>query len=314
MEGIPERKHIFVPVVFRKQVKSTFGSLGSTSRFNPPSRSARLEYQYEKVAPPCILAIRPGARNSTVHKQLTEIAEVLVQGLAERSFEVVTNVDIYTRESGTELPADEEDFEITEQLGVTFLDTDTAYQIQMALPGVKNTKVEAPNKVTVRACMQEHFHREQLSDMNSVYCSKCKKHQRKWQSMSLWTVPSVLIVHLKRFGADNGLNGRLEKIRCEVELSLKMNLDEFLQGPASVSPTFELYGVVNHTGSLSRGHYTANALVTSIRDTSGTETGKWYNFNDPSVRACGTDDLDGKAGYILFYRRTDGCKEERSAS
>ena len=69
---------------------------------------------------------------------------------------------------------------------------------------------------------------------------------------------------------------------------------------AGVSSTYDLFGVVNHFGSLNGGHYTATCK-NSI-------DGKWYYFNDSSVSGGGSDSssrIMADAAYVLFYRRRD---------
>lgn len=62
------------------------------------------------------------------------------------------------------------------------------------------------------------------------------------------------------------------------------------------STEYELYAVSNHYGGLGGGHYTAYAK----------NDGKWYEFNDSSVRAVSEDSLKGSGAYMLFYRRKGG--------
>lgn len=64
---------------------------------------------------------------------------------------------------------------------------------------------------------------------------------------------------------------------------------------ASEQPIYELYAVSNHYGGLGGGHYTAYAK----------NNGKWYDFNDSSVRACNESHVGGSGAYILFYKRKD---------
>lgn len=69
---------------------------------------------------------------------------------------------------------------------------------------------------------------------------------------------------------------------------------------AGVSSIYDLFGVVNHFGSLNGGHYTATCK-NSI-------DGKWYYFNDSSVSGGGSDSstrIMADAAYVLFYRRRD---------
>ena len=57
--------------------------------------------------------------------------------------------------------------------------------------------------------------------------------------------------------------------------------------------TFDLYGIINHYGSLDRGHYTAMCEVSD---------GEWALFNDNSVSRIEEDQINKKSAYVLFYR------------
>ena len=61
---------------------------------------------------------------------------------------------------------------------------------------------------------------------------------------------------------------------------------------------YDLYGVVNHSGSLNFGHYTAQAF--------NTESNKWHNFNDSmvsEVKGNLQEDIVTPRAYVLFYRK-----------
>lgn len=69
---------------------------------------------------------------------------------------------------------------------------------------------------------------------------------------------------------------------------------------------YDLYGVVNHFGSLNSGHYTANCF-NEIHQ-------KWFNFNDSSVsevyKGIGQPSIDElkphivkSSAYVLFYKK-----------
>eukprot|EP00619_Florenciella_sp_RCC1007_P020039 CAMPEP_0205946996 /NCGR_PEP_ID=MMETSP1325-20131115/69337_1 /ASSEMBLY_ACC=CAM_ASM_000708 /TAXON_ID=236786 /ORGANISM="Florenciella sp., Strain RCC1007" /LENGTH=151 /DNA_ID=CAMNT_0053318093 /DNA_START=461 /DNA_END=916 /DNA_ORIENTATION=- len=60
---------------------------------------------------------------------------------------------------------------------------------------------------------------------------------------------------------------------------------------------YELYGVVNHLGTMSAGHY-----VSSIRTRSD---GKWHIFNDNILSETSEKDLVNDTAYILWYVRKD---------
>ena len=63
----------------------------------------------------------------------------------------------------------------------------------------------------------------------------------------------------------------------------------------SAEPIYNLYAISNHFGGLGGGHYTATAK----------NGGKWYDFNDSSVRECREGSIGGSGAYILFYKRRD---------
>ena len=98
---------------------------------------------------------------------------------------------------------------------------------------------------------------EQLDDENLYNCAKCKKPTRAIKSIELAKIPPFLIIHLKRFTANR------RKIERPIRFPLK-NLK--LQVSGGKVFHFDLYGVINHYGSLDRGHYTAMCKVKPRRD------------------------------------------------
>lgn len=62
---------------------------------------------------------------------------------------------------------------------------------------------------------------------------------------------------------------------------------------------YDLYGVVNHSGSLGGGHYTSMCF-NEVEE-------KWFNFNDSFVTEVKPPDVDKDLitprAYVLFYMR-----------
>ena len=54
-----------------------------------------------------------------------------------------------------------------------------------------------------------------------------------------------------------------------------------------------LYGVVQHSGSIDRGHYVANVLVAS--------QDQWYKFDDNDVSSMSRSSIVSENAYLLFY-------------
>ena len=63
---------------------------------------------------------------------------------------------------------------------------------------------------------------------------------------------------------------------------------------------YDLFGVVNHYGSLNFGHYKAVALCEN----------KWIEYDDSSTRVVQEEDVVTEAAYIYFFKRRGFGEEE----
>ena len=66
---------------------------------------------------------------------------------------------------------------------------------------------------------------------------------------------------------------------------------------------YDLFAVVNHSGNLGGGHYTAFVL----------RQGQWYLFNDSQVQTVRESQVQSSSAYILFYRLR-GADDDSSSS
>jgi len=64
---------------------------------------------------------------------------------------------------------------------------------------------------------------------------------------------------------------------------------------------YSLYGVVNHSGGLNSGHYTA---YTRLKQKDG-ERGNWYYISDSSFHQVTISEVLKSSAYILFYERKE---------
>ncbi|KAK0239282.1 ubiquitin carboxyl-terminal hydrolase 4 [Armillaria nabsnona] len=185
--------------------------------------------------------------------------------------------------------------------------TSTTYNVfsilQLPIPSGK--------RVTLQQCLDALFNDEILEKDDAWDCPKCKTKRKALKKLSLARSPPILLIHLKRFEA----NGRFsDKIDTFVEFPLK-DLDmtsrmplpphneALLNGGVVMSPNdprrqippykYDLYGVTNHTGNLSSGHYTA--LVRS--------SGRWNYCDDSSIKTVDDRDVVSQKAYVLFYKR-----------
>jgi hypothetical protein len=135
---------------------------------------------------------------------------------------------------------------------------------------------------------------EKLDEQNEWFCPNCRTFVQADKKIDIWSVPEILIVHLKRFSA--GPTGH--KIDTFVDFPDEMDLTPYVVGPhAPEQMTYVLYAVSEHSGSLMGGHYTAHAIVASEG------TSEWYSFNDSSCFPASAPDAHNARAYVLFYQR-----------
>jgi ubiquitin C-terminal hydrolase len=60
---------------------------------------------------------------------------------------------------------------------------------------------------------------------------------------------------------------------------------------------YDLYGIINHYGSLSFGHY-----ISTIKNF---DENQWYQYDDSHRTQISEDQIQKEAAYILFYVRKD---------
>uniref|UniRef100_A0A3Q2PV02 USP domain-containing protein n=1 Tax=Fundulus heteroclitus TaxID=8078 RepID=A0A3Q2PV02_FUNHE len=95
----------------------------------------------------------------------------------------------------------------------------------------------------------------------------------KLQKLDMHHHPDVLTLLLKRFKFDYQAMDYM-KIKCHVKIPEKLKIPS-LNRSSHQSQTYQLYALVEHSGELRSGHYTAR-----IRSQ---DDDKWYTFNDSTV-------------------------------
>ncbi|XP_064374650.1 ubiquitin carboxyl-terminal hydrolase 4 isoform X2 [Dromaius novaehollandiae] len=155
--------------------------------------------------------------------------------------------------------------------------------------------------VALRDCIELFTTMETLGEHDPWYCPNCKKHQQATKKFDLWSLPKILVVHLKRFSYSRYWRDKLDTV---VEFPIRgLNMSEFVCDPRAGSYVYDLIAVSNHYGAMGVGHYTAYAK-NKVND-------KWYYFDDSSVSVASEDQIVTKAAYVLFYQRRNN--EEHAA-
>ncbi|GAA6084789.1 ubiquitin carboxyl-terminal hydrolase 47-like isoform X3 [Tachysurus ichikawai] len=140
--------------------------------------------------------------------------------------------------------------------------------------------------------------RIKLDEDNWLYCKKCgqKNETETWNEIK--ELPTILTLYPKRFYFDY-YQMRPVKNHCPMDIPLQLVMSTNLK--------YELYAVINHIGNESGGHY--NAVIKSFED------GKWYCFDDTSVRK----DLESsfrlsRQAYLLMYRKVDRLSQDEKST
>uniref|UniRef100_A0A8D3BQ40 Ubiquitin carboxyl-terminal hydrolase n=1 Tax=Scophthalmus maximus TaxID=52904 RepID=A0A8D3BQ40_SCOMX len=133
----------------------------------------------------------------------------------------------------------------------------------------------------LKDCIELFTTKEKLGAEDPWYCPNCKQHQQATKKLDLWSLPPVLVVHLKRFSYSRYMRDKLDSL---VDFPLRdLDMSEFLINPNAGPCRYDLIAVSNHYGGMGGGHYTAYA--------NNKDDGKWYNFDDSSASPANEDQI-----------------------
>lgn len=147
-----------------------------------------------------------------------------------------------------------------------------------------------PNKpdITLYDCFDAFTHYEIMQGDNAWYNEKTGKKEDVKKGITFWNFPSILVITLKRFSFD----GR-RKIGSHIDFPLdNLDLSKYVKGYNPRQYVYDLFGICNHIGGVSGGHYTSFVKVSD---------GSWKHFNDNKVGK--VDHVVTPMAYCLFYRK-----------
>ncbi|XP_008631620.1 PREDICTED: ubiquitin carboxyl-terminal hydrolase 31 [Corvus brachyrhynchos] len=172
-----------------------------------------------------------------------------------------------------------------------------------------------PQICTLSQCFQLYTKEEQLAPDDAWRCPHCKQLQQGSITLSLWTLPDVLIIHLKRFRQEGDRRMKLQNMvkfplsgldmtphvvkRSQSSWSLPSHWSPWRKpyglGRDPEDYIYDLYAVCNHHGTMQGGHYTAYCK--------NSVDGQWYCFDDSEVQQLSESEVCKQTAYILFYQR-----------
>lgn len=153
----------------------------------------------------------------------------------------------------------------------------------------------ALTKLTLEDCLKIHFSNEEMNECNNnqFYDDKEKVYKDVIKTQTLMNAPPYLIVQLKRWNMNMKKNLRI--IQYDINM---LDLNLFIQNdsPYKEKYKYQLFGIINHSGTMLGGHY-----FSYIRSFDG----KWYEFNDTLVKEIPISKLITNKNYCFIYRRNN---------
>lgn len=204
--------------------------------------------------------------------------------------------------------------------------TSTTYNAFSILSLPIPEKLNKLMKVSLDECLQEFVTTELLDDNNKWYCPNCKKFTKLTKKIAITRLPQVLIINFKRFKMT--ASGGFHKLETFVTYPVNEELDMTPYWPdvgstisannsmsierekeilstfpvrSQVPPfKYKLFGVANHYGNLTTGHYTAYVHKSS----DSKKARNWCYFDDSRVTFNKSpNDVLNKNAYCLFFQR-----------
>lgn len=201
-----------------------------------------------------------------------------------------------------------------------------------------NREAFSTDECSIQHCLYQFTRNEKLQDANKLLCEVCTRRQcngpkanikgeRKHvytnakKQMLVSLAPPVLTLHLKRF-QQAGFN--LRKVNKHIKFPEILDLAPFCTlkcknvAEESTRVLYSLYGVVEHSGTMRSGHYTAYAKERTAschlsnlvlhgdipQDCEMESTkGQWFHISDTHVQAVPITKVLNSQAYLLFYER-----------
>jgi len=130
---------------------------------------------------------------------------------------------------------------------------------------------------------------------NNYKCDKCKEASTYGYNKNyLFSLPEILVICLKKF--EKTYSG-MKKYSKNVTFSTELDLSRFVlekSGRETEDARYELYGAVQHSGSLNGGHYVCYVMK---------ESGSWYYISDSYFNKVAVSTALNSDAYLLFYRK-----------
>ena len=144
---------------------------------------------------------------------------------------------------------------------------------------------------TLYECFDMFSKPDYLEGDNAWFNEKTGQKEDIKKQISFWNFPKVMVIALKRFTPDGQF-----KINKRIDFPLEnLDLTKYVRGYNPSTYKYDLFGICNHSGGVTGGHYTA--FVKNAQD-------KWHHYNDNFVESVDVpENMVTPNAYCLFYRK-----------
>ncbi|XP_041319950.1 ubiquitin carboxyl-terminal hydrolase 16 isoform X4 [Pyrgilauda ruficollis] len=206
---------------------------------------------------------------------------------------------------------------------------------EMAFCTLANREELNPEEDSIHHCLYQFTRNETLNETNKLLCDVCTQRRcgpknnisekknvytNAKKQMLISLAPPILTLHLKRF-QQAGFN--LQKVNRHIKFPEVIDLAPFCTAKCknvaegNTKVLYSLYGVVEHSGTMRSGHYTAYVKMRAMNNhlsdlvlrgkSQASETepvkGQWFHISDTHVQPVSVSKVLGSQAYLLFYER-----------
>ncbi|NWU90985.1 UBP50 hydrolase, partial [Upupa epops] len=156
---------------------------------------------------------------------------------------------------------------------------------------VLSLPIPSKSMCSLQDCLKRFFQEDRLTWNNQIHCSSCETKQDAVVQGTITKAPQIIIFHLKRFESQGKCR---RKLSTHIFYPLSnLDLSPYSSALLHERAEYSLSAVVNHSGYLDNGHYTAFCKHSF--------TGNWYSFNDAQITKLTNSSVQTDSAYLLFY-------------
>ncbi|XP_060242039.1 ubiquitin carboxyl-terminal hydrolase 45 isoform X3 [Meriones unguiculatus] len=292
----------------------------------PPSSGDSCGHTEQHLRPPVASELPPARETHSEEEMAEAVAELHLSGT------VIGNRDFHREKQPLNVP---NNLCFSEGKHMRF------HSAQHAFQTLSQSYVTTSKECSVQSCLYQFTSMELLMGNNKLLCEDCTEKRQKCQKeaspaekkvggvytnarkqLLISAVPAILILHLKRFH-QAGLS--LRKVNRHVDFPLTLDLAPFCAATCKNISVGEkvlygLYGIVEHSGSMRGGHYTAYVKVRvpsrklseyitgrktgpGLKEAESERGSHWVHVSDTCVQVVPESRALSAQAYLLFYER-----------